>query len=307
MSVVAVAGGTGNVGRTIVETLAASSKHKVIVLARKAQAVLENVPTFAVDYTDVDATARLLKQHNVGAVISAIQVTDETSSAAEIGLIKAAEQSSTVSRFIASGWGSLPSEASPTAAFSRASDNALRSTMLEWTRFSVGLFLDYYGMPAIKTHLPPMSFAVDMNSKKAALPGTGNEPFAFIYSYDVAKFVSAFLDAPKWEEITYIYGEKTTWNEFIKVASEVTGSEFEVSYDPIEKLAKGEVTELPSHKEELAKSPFPEPLARQLLAVLGYWVVGGQFDIPVDKALNKSFPSIKPMGVRDMLLAKQSS
>lgn len=78
-------------------------------------------------------------------------------------------------------------------------------------------------MPAIKTHLPPMSFAVDMNSKKAALPGTGNEPFAFIYSYDVAKFVSAFLDAPKWEEITYIYGEKTTWNEFIKVASEVTG------------------------------------------------------------------------------------
>lgn len=69
------------------------------------------MPTFAVDYTDVDATARLLKQHNVGAVISAIQVTDETSSAAEIGLIKAAEQSSTVSRFIASGWGSLPSEA----------------------------------------------------------------------------------------------------------------------------------------------------------------------------------------------------
>lgn len=37
MSVVAVAGGTGNVGRTIVETLAQSSKHKVIVLARKVR------------------------------------------------------------------------------------------------------------------------------------------------------------------------------------------------------------------------------------------------------------------------------
>ncbi|KAL7956542.1 hypothetical protein V8C34DRAFT_315543 [Trichoderma compactum] len=273
MSVVAVAGGTGNVGRTIVETLAQSSKHKVIVLARKAQAVLEDVSTFAVNYTDVDATAKLLKQHNVGAVISAIQVTDDTSSAAEIGLIKAAEQSSTVSRFIASGWRSLPSEASPTAAFSRASENALRNTVLERTRFSVGLFLDYYGMPAIKTHLPPMSFAVDMNSKKAALPGTGNEPCAL------------------WEEITYIYGERTSWNEFIKAASEVT-----VSYDPIEKLAKGEVTELPSHKEELAKSPFPEPLARQLLAVLGCWVVGGQFDIPVDKTLNKISHQSSPWG-----------
>ncbi|KAK4068250.1 uncharacterized protein Triagg1_7493 [Trichoderma aggressivum f. europaeum] len=307
MSVIAVAGGTGNVGRAIVETLAQSSKHKVIVLARKAKTVLENVPTLAIDYTNVDATAKVLEQYDVGVIISAIQVTDETSSAAEISLIKAAEQSSTASRFIASGWGSLPNEASPTLAFSRASEDSLRNTALEWTRFSVGLFLDYYGMPAIKTHLPPMSFAVDMNSKKAALPGTGNEPFAFIYSYDVGKFVSAFLDVPKWEEITYIYGEKTTWNGFIKVASEVSGSTFEVSYDPIEKLAKGEVTELPSHKEELAKSPFPEPIARQLLAVLGYWVVGGQFDIPVDKSLNKIFSSIKPMGVRDMLLARQSS
>lgn len=77
---------------------------------KQAQAVVENIPTFAVDYIDIDATAELLRQHNVVTVISAIQVTDETSSAAEIGLIKAAEQSSTVSRFIASGWGSLPSK-----------------------------------------------------------------------------------------------------------------------------------------------------------------------------------------------------
>jgi nucleoside-diphosphate-sugar epimerase len=68
-----------------------------------------------------------------------------------------------------------------------------------------------------------MSFAVDMSSKKAAIPGTGNEMIALTYSYDVAKFVTAYLDAPKWEELTYVYGEKTTWNEFIKVAEEVTG------------------------------------------------------------------------------------
>lgn len=37
MSVIAVAGGTGNVGLTIVETLAKSSNCKVIVLGRKVQ------------------------------------------------------------------------------------------------------------------------------------------------------------------------------------------------------------------------------------------------------------------------------
>lgn len=113
---------------------------------------------------------------------------------------------------------------SPTLIYQKASEAALRSTTLEWTRFSVGFFMDYYGIPAIKTHLPPMSFAVDMNSKKAAIPGTGNEPIALTYSYDVAKFVSAYLGAPKWEEIAYVYGEKTTWNAFIKVAEEVTGT-----------------------------------------------------------------------------------
>lgn len=89
--------------------------------------------------------------------------------------------------------------------------------------------MDYYGIPAIKTHLPPMSFAVDMSGKKAAIPGTGIEPIVLTYSYDVAKFVSAYLDAPKWEEITYVYGEKTTWNAFIKVAEEVTGTRMHIS------------------------------------------------------------------------------
>lgn len=89
--------------------------------------------------------------------------------------------------------------------------------------------MDYYGIPAIKTHLPPMSFAVDMSSRKAAIPGTGNEPISLIYSYDVAKFVSAYLGAPKWEEITYVYGEKTTWNKFVKIAEEVTGMKRQIS------------------------------------------------------------------------------
>ncbi|KAL7893918.1 hypothetical protein HDV63DRAFT_413054 [Trichoderma sp. SZMC 28014] len=306
MNVVAIAG-AGNVGRTIVETLVKSSTYKVIVLGRKAQPILDNVSCYAVDYTDVDATANLLSQHEVKVVISTIQVTDDASSAAEVNLIKAAGRAAAVARFIASSWGSLPSETSPMSIYQKASEAALRSTTLEWTRFSVGFFIDYYGIPAIKTHLPPMSFVVDMNSKKAAIPGTGNEPIALTYSYDVAKFVSAYLDAPKWEEATYVYGEKTTWNAFIKVTEEVTGTQFEVSYDPVEKLARGEVTELPSHAEEMANSPFPAPIARQLLALLGSWVVGGQFDIPVDKALNKIFPDIKPMGVRELLSVRQNS
>ena len=149
------------------------------------------------------------------------------------------------------------------------------------------------------------------------------------YSFDVAKFVSPFLNLPKWEEVTYCYGEKTTWNEFVKVAEEVTGmnpahvllclldnvpnksvalgSPFEVTYDPIEKLVKGEITELPPHAKELAASPFPETIARMLLSILGLWAATGYFNVPVEQSLNQKFPDIKPVTVREMLRLGQGS
>ncbi|KAM6519222.1 hypothetical protein FALCPG4_012869 [Fusarium falciforme] len=302
MKVIAVAGGTGHVGRTIVETLAQSPSLKVIVLGRKASPSKPGEPVHVViDYANVAAVATALEQHNVHTVISAIQVANEEASAAETNLIRAAGQSSSVKRFIMSGWGSLPSEMSPTSIFQKASLEALRKTDLEWTRFAVGYFLDCYSLISLKTHLLPLSFAIDVANKKAAIPGTGNEPIAFTYTYDVAKFVAAFLEEPKWDELTVCYGEKTTWNEFVKVAEEVTGSSFDVTYDPLEKLQRGETTELPAQKAELALSPFPEALTRQLLALLGIWSVTGQFDIPHDGSLNTRYPGIKPVTIREAL------
>ncbi|RSL69377.1 hypothetical protein CEP53_002246 [Fusarium sp. AF-6] len=302
MKVIAVAGGTGHVGRTIVETLAQSTSFKVIVLGRKAGSSNSGEPAhIVVDYANIAATATALEQHNVYTVISAIQVANEEASTAQANLIKAAGQSPSVKRFIMSGWGSLPSEMSPTSVFQKASLEALGQTKLEWTCFAVGYFLDCYSLTSLKTHLPPLSFAIDVANKKAAIPGTGNEPIAFTYTYDVAKFVAAFLEEPKWEELTVCYGEKTTWNEFVKMAEEVAGSSFDVTYDPLEKLQKGETTELPAQKAELALSPFPEALTRQLLALLGIWSVTGQFDIPHDGSLNAKYPDIKPVTIREAL------
>ncbi|KAJ3523642.1 hypothetical protein NM208_g12377 [Fusarium decemcellulare] len=300
MKVVAVAGGSGHVGRAIVETLAQSPSLKVIVLGRNPSSDKTDGSLHAVvDYTNIDALTNVLKQHDVHTVISTIQVATEEASSAEVNLIKVASQAS-VQRFISSGWGSLPNEMSPTSAFHRASVQQLRSTNLEWTRFAVGFFLDCYGLD-LKTHIPPLSLAIDIANKKAAIPGTGNEPIAFTYSYDVARFVAAFLDEPKWEELTYCYGEKTTWNGFLKVAEQVTGASFDTTYDSLEKLQKGEMTELPAHKAELAKSPFPAELTRQLLALLGMWSVAGQFDIPAEGSLNSKYPHIKPLTIRDAL------
>lgn len=63
--------------------------------------------------------------------------------------------------------------------------------------------------------------AVDIESDVAALPGTGNTPISFVHSSDIAEFVVASLDCPKWDEESYIRGGEATWNEFVKIAEEV--------------------------------------------------------------------------------------
>lgn len=85
------------------------------------------------------------------------------------------------------------------------------------------------------------------------------------------------------------------------------GCPFEVTYDPVEKLAKGEVTELPPHSKEIAASPFPEAIARTLLSALGLWSAEGYFNVPVEQSLNRKFPNINPVTVSTMLLCGQDT
>ena len=43
MAVIAVAGGTGNLGRTLVDAIVAIGKHKVKILARQVQYLIQHI------------------------------------------------------------------------------------------------------------------------------------------------------------------------------------------------------------------------------------------------------------------------
>lgn len=63
---------------------------------------------------------------------------------------------------------------------------------------------------------------VDISHRTAAIPGSGDVPVAFTYSRDVAQYVSAFLDLDKWEQSTFIIGDKVTFHELVKIAEAAT-------------------------------------------------------------------------------------
>lgn len=130
---IAVAGGSGGVGRSIVDTLKADGKHKAIILARKVrecarqstcrtkiqplskkhEQIPDNVelglPVIAVDYDDVDALQAILEEHRIETVISALALHIIGVGKSQINLIKAAEQASTTKRFVTSTWAVRPS------------------------------------------------------------------------------------------------------------------------------------------------------------------------------------------------------
>ena len=122
MTVIAVAGGTGGVGKTIVETLLEHSDYEVVVLSRgvrpcihlfhgegidrwqkpKSDSILDKVKQVQVDYDNISSALDILQKHGVETIISAIGISTNETSQAQLNLIQAADRSEVTKRFMPS-------------------------------------------------------------------------------------------------------------------------------------------------------------------------------------------------------------
>ena len=167
--------------------------------------------------------------------------------------------------------------------------------------------MDYWGIPAVKSHFArsPLVAWIDIPNRAAAIPGSGDVYAHFTHTSDVAKFVAASLDLPKWDKETFVYGDRITWNQFVRLAEEVRGGQpgFDVRHDPVDKLKRGEATELPGQVS--LYEFFPKEMLQGMLAAFGLWFEEGVFELKPEQAqagfLNGKLPEVKPMKVREML------
>ncbi|GJC87178.1 oxidoreductase swnN [Colletotrichum liriopes] len=107
MVVVAVAGGTGGLGKTVIEQLLVSGKHEILVFSRKAPTEQTNdgIKLILVDYSNVASLVETLDSNNVETVISTIGLHTEETEKAQLNLIQAAKQSKFTKRFMPSEFG----------------------------------------------------------------------------------------------------------------------------------------------------------------------------------------------------------
>ncbi|KAK4061637.1 uncharacterized protein Triagg1_10179 [Trichoderma aggressivum f. europaeum] len=309
---VAVAGGTGGLGRAIVGELA-NSDHETIVLTREHNinhTMIAGATLVAIDYTNVEAIVRTLNDHQIHTVISSIVIKSLEQSEAQINLIRAAEATPSVKRFTPSEFGTPRLDASIKAgavistSYKDASIAELEKTHLEYTLFSHGVFMDYYGMPKCQSYLTPWVFAIDIAHKVAGIPGSGNVPAVYTYSGDVAKFVVAATGLPDgtWHKHSIMIGDRRTLNEVLGTAESIRGR-FKVQYDTMQKLQQGEITELPSHTRLYSQTA--KELLQRRFAGFGIGMETGAFDfnIPANGVLlNDLFPNIQVKSVEDIII-----
>ncbi|RAL13873.1 uncharacterized protein BO97DRAFT_366268, partial [Aspergillus homomorphus CBS 101889] len=305
MTVIAVAGGTGAVGQTIIETLLQETTHEIIILTRSTSN--QTIPTtrtkhLQIDYTDIASLAETLTTHAITTIISAIGITDAATSQAQLNLISAAERSSTVSRFIPSEYSFIQTEdllpIDPSIEHWLVAARKLQeSQTLKYTRMIPGFFMDYWGMPHVQTHLEPYVFGIDIAHCRAAIPGDGNDKLCMTYTYDMAKYLVKLLEVDgEWPECSVVVGDTVTYNQLLGVAEEVRGREFSVVYDSAEKIKQGQVTvpAIPPGSSEAE--------AREMTALVSRLTIAGVFDLPADNRLNARFPEIVPVKVKDLLV-----
>ncbi|WAO96577.1 NmrA domain-containing protein [Fusarium falciforme] len=293
MKTIAVAGGAGNVGSTIVDGLVEYGKHKIYVLSRKDRPSQGAVNYLRVDYDDPDAIAKAFEEAGVNIVICAIAVVNPEANQSQKNLILAAQKSATTERFVISSFDMLhvkeDIELSPLARYTFEAIDELEKTRLTYTRIANGWFLDYYGMPHWKTHLEPWINIMNVEKKWAVIPGDGSVKASFITSQDMSRFVARLMDLEKWNKVSPIFANTLSFNELVEMAEKARECKFRVAIDSLEKLQSGKI----SFHEEFPPIGYGEG-DQAFFAMLHYQAAIGRYLVPRDyPPLDAEFRGLK--------------
>ncbi|KAF4459722.1 nmra-like family [Fusarium albosuccineum] len=284
MSKVAIAGGTENLGKAVVDAVKAA-KHDYIILSRKPH---KDQHIVTVDYSDIPGLSHVLEKENIHTVISTMGLYTRAHHESQMNLIEAAELASCTKRFIPSEFGFHIKEEhgdlQVSFPFKLEAEERLTRTGLEFTLINNGVFLDYLAWPQIPSHLRISRVWSDLTRKLAAIPGDGNQMVAFGHTGTLG-------------------GDRLTLNQVVEIAEQVTGAVFDKTYDSIEDLSQGKCTLLPEVDEgkDQGNTILPPEVAAQHLAGLGLFVTKGFADLDPKSSIKNIFPHLSPWTVRSAI------
>ncbi|KAB5518054.1 hypothetical protein GE09DRAFT_1157361 [Coniochaeta sp. 2T2.1] len=244
------------------------------------------LPVIQTDYSSEEALVEALKARRVDIVICAFPMDSDAACNAQLRLIRAADRCPCVRRFVPSefnveydaGDDVLPY---PEKRFHMTARRELaKTTSLEYTYFYTGMFMDYFGLPRVRSSLRPLCFCVDPASGQAVLPRDGEGRMSMTFTTDFARYLVLALELDKWPRIMTTVTSNVSMNELVKLYEKTLGRKLQVHYQPVEKLLRHEAIDLPVNLAVAREYPdrFPQGI-RGIVADLEAAVALGGYDL----------------------------
>ncbi|EHK44548.1 hypothetical protein TRIATDRAFT_293732 [Trichoderma atroviride IMI 206040] len=227
---VAVLGGSGNIGPSIIKALLNSNFEVTAITRLESQATfVDGVDVKRVDITSKEAVQEVLQGHD--ALVSAI------SSAAldDQKTIVDAAVAAKVRRFIPSEYGvdnrRTEEKDMGWMVVNKAKLNeyldevAAKHKWFSWTGVACGFFFDW----GIQTQF---ILGINARAKTGVIIDSGNKPWAATNTYFVGETVAAILKKPEEtaNKFLNVFSFKTTQNEVLRIFEEESGSKYHVSH-----------------------------------------------------------------------------
>lgn len=233
MKTVAVAGGTGGLGKFIVEALVEHpSQFKVVLLTRDStKPAPPNVTVRQVDYSSVDSIASAL--HHVDWFVSAVTT---TATGQEQIIMADACKKANVHAFIPSEFGidtSLKENQIDIVGGKRAVAEHCKKIGVNCVRVMSGCFIDTFFLPW---------FEVDLEKGTAKVVGDGNQSASFTHRRDVGRFVAQIIIEDLVQPVIRLSGQDLIINDALHQYEQIKGQKVNISYasiqDTMERIKK---------------------------------------------------------------------
>lgn len=257
----------------------------------------------------------ILSSYQIEVIICTFTIHYQSAIDAQVRLIRAADQTPCVKRFLPSefninydlGDDKLPY---PDKLLHRQARRALEATKtLEYAYIYPGMFMDYFGIPHVPTHLRELCLFIDPTNGVAALPGDGSAKMATSFTTDVARYTALALELERWPRVLFTAASTVRLNELVALAEKSLGKKMKVSYQDVEVFKRHENELLPRNKTLARDFPerFPngEEQVRALIADLEVSAALGAFDLyGIENSMNlvKEFEGrVVPRRIEDVM------
>ncbi|KAK0632861.1 hypothetical protein B0T14DRAFT_46054 [Immersiella caudata] len=248
---IAVAGGSGQLAREVIDALA-TNLHTIVILSRNPPpspplCTTPNITNATVDYTSLPSLTSALSSHRIHTVLSFIQPLSDPHGAAQITLINACVAAG-VHRFAPSEYSSaktthLPFWTSKSLVGSCLQQINTPDPVLEYTLFQPGLFMDYLATPyQTSKHITPLGTPFDLENRRAVVvKGHEDAVLVFTSARDIAKAVTMMVEYNgRWPEVSGMRGGRVTFGEMVDICEKLRGR-MEITEVEARDLERGEL------------------------------------------------------------------